>query len=249
MPREHVQPHPLLPKYYATLDARDRFVRTLFNRTAVDYDRINRIFSFGSGSWYRRDALRRAGLSRGATLLDVATGTGLVAKEAVRVCGHRQYVTGLDISENMLAIARDSLGISAIQGRAEELPIAEASMDFVSMGYALRHVSDLRLTFGEFRRVLKPGGTALLLEIGRPESLRAHGLARIYLGRIVPTLCQMLHSGSEARNLMRYYWDTIEACVTPPVILGALTRAGFERPVSTTSMGIFRAYVARKPLD
>jgi SAM-dependent methyltransferase len=100
---EHVQPYPLLPKYYATLDAWDRFVRTLFNRTAVDYDRINRIFSFGSGSWYRRTAPRRAGLSHGATLLDVATGTGLVAREAVRVCGHRQYVTGLDLTENMLA--------------------------------------------------------------------------------------------------------------------------------------------------
>jgi hypothetical protein len=69
--------------------------------------------------------------------------------------------------------------------------------------------------------VLKPGGTALLLEIVRPEGARAHGLALIYIGRIVPTLCRGLTSGREARNLMRYYWDTIEACVAPSVVLDA----------------------------
>ncbi len=128
----------------------------------------------------------------------------------------------------MLAIARRSLGIPVIQGRAENLPVADASMDFVTMGYALRHVEDLAATFREFRRVLRPGGRVLILEISRPVSAPARTLAQLYFRQLVPAVCRLLSAGEEARDLMRYYWDTIEACVPPPVILAALAGAGFE---------------------
>lgn len=239
-----VRPHPLLPKYYPSLEAQPAFVRGLFNRTADHYDRINSVFSLGMGGLHRRQALQRAGLRPGYRVLDVAVGTGLVAREAVRLCGDARLVTGLDLSENMLAHARRH-GINAIQGRVEALPIRSSGMDFVCMGYALRHVTDLAATFGEFRRVLRPGGIVLLLEIGRPEGRRAQAIARLYLGRVVPSLCRLLGLGQHAATLMRYYWDTIEACVPPRTILSTLAAAGLRDPLCESTMGVFRAYSAR----
>ncbi len=77
-----IAPHAPLPRHYADSQQRDRYVQALFDRGAPSYDRINRIFSLGTGARYRRDALKRAGLAPGKRLLDVATGTGLVAREA-----------------------------------------------------------------------------------------------------------------------------------------------------------------------
>ncbi len=242
-------PHPPLAGYYARPGDRDAFVRALFDGTAGDYDRINRIFSLGTGGWYRRRALLRAGLRPGDRLLDVATGTGLVAREAVRITGASGGVLGLDPSAGMLAEARRALGISLIQGQAESLPLADASMDFVSMGYALRHVADLSVAFAEFRRVLRPGGRLLLLEIGRPDGRLAHAAARIYLGRIVPALCRWTTPEGRSGRLMHYYWDTIEACVPAAVILQRLAEAGFAEVGCETQLGVFRSYTARRPVE
>jgi demethylmenaquinone methyltransferase / 2-methoxy-6-polyprenyl-1,4-benzoquinol methylase len=240
-------PHPPLLDYHPAAQDRDGFVRDLFNQTAGSYDRINSAFSLGSGAWYRRRALQRAGLRPGAKLLDVAVGTGLVAREAVRVTGRPGDVIGLDLSEGMLAEARRSLAIPLIQARAEALPLGDASVDFVSMGYALRHVADLSIAFAEYHRVLRPGGNLLLLEIGRPDSRLAYAVARFYLGWVVPALSRWAGAGSRAVTLMRYYWDTIDACVSPAVIQRSLTQAGFVQVACETQLGIFRAYRAQRP--
>lgn len=236
-------PHPVLPAYYTSLEGRSAYVRGIFNRAAADYDGANAVFSLGSGRFYRRDALRRAGLRAGMSVLDVAVGTGLVAREAMHLAGGA--VVGLDLSENMLAQARRALGIPCIQGRAEALPVGDARVDFVSMGYALRHVPDLAVAFAEFRRVLKPGGTVLLLEISRPASRNAAALASVYLRRVVPMLYR-LRGRASVREMMTYYWDTIEACVPPEVILDALRAAGFNEVACHVSLGVFRAYTGRK---
>src|SRR4051794_18369115 len=190
-----IEPHPVMPDYYRDRDDRAGFVRGLFNQTAHHYDRINALFSMGSGNWYRRRSLWRAGLRPGHRVLDVATGTGLVARQAVAICGGRSRVLGLDPSEAMLAEARRTLGIPLIQGLAEDLPLADGSVDFVTMGYALRHVSDLTRAFREFHRVLRPGGTVLLLEISRPTRPAIWRLMNLYLGRVVPLVSRITGGG------------------------------------------------------
>jgi len=240
------RPHPPLPAYYAAAEERARFVRELFDRTAAHYDRINWLLSLGSGASYRRRALRGAGLRSGARVLDVAVGTGLLAREAVRITGNPALVTGIDISANMLAEARRLLGIPLIQGGAEALPIADRSVDFLSMGYALRHVSDLEAAFGEFRRVLRPGGTVLLLEITRPIRRVPHALGRLYLGRLVPLLSRIATSNVATETLMRYYWETIESCIPPEIIGRVLTQSGFEGVRCETELAVFRAYVGQR---
>jgi demethylmenaquinone methyltransferase / 2-methoxy-6-polyprenyl-1,4-benzoquinol methylase len=242
------EPHRPLTRYYGAAAERSGFVRDLFNVTAADYDRINGVFSLGTGGWYRREALRRAGLAPGQRLLDVAVGTGLVAAEAVRVLRDPAAVTGLDLSEGMLAEARRRrLGIRLVQARAEALPVADRSVDFVSMGYALRHVADLGAAFGEYRRVLRPGGRVLLLEIGRPEGRVARAVIKSYLGRVVPALCRWTAPRRRAGLLMDYYWDTIEACVPADTILRHLRAAGFADVRCDTALGVFKAYSGRRP--
>jgi demethylmenaquinone methyltransferase/2-methoxy-6-polyprenyl-1,4-benzoquinol methylase len=246
-PPDSAAPHPTLRDYYAEAGQRDGFVRRLFDDTAPQYDRINRVFSLGTGAWYRRQCLRRAGLQPGARVLDVAVGTGLVAREAARVTGDPAAVIGLDPSAAMLAEARRGLSLPLIQGRAESLPLPDASIDFISMGYALRHVADLSVAFAEFHRVLRPGGTVLLLEISRPDSPRAYRAAKFYLGRVVPALCRLTAPRGRAGTLMQYYWDTIEACVPAETILHHLGASGFEEVRCETSIGIFKSYSARRP--
>jgi demethylmenaquinone methyltransferase/2-methoxy-6-polyprenyl-1,4-benzoquinol methylase len=240
-----VSPHPVLGQYYSDQTQRPAFVRTLFDRTARHYDRINRILSLGSGNWYRKRSLIRVGLRPGMRVLDVATGTGLVARQAARVTGATNVV-GLDVSFGMLQEARRSPGIGLVQASVEQLPMADAGFDVVSMGYALRHVADLGATFREFYRVLKPGGTLLILEITRPAPGLRHGLMRVYLGYLIPLLSRLTTGSREAQTLMRYYWDTIEHCVPAETILQALGNAGFDEVECLTEAGVFNAYLGRR---
>jgi demethylmenaquinone methyltransferase/2-methoxy-6-polyprenyl-1,4-benzoquinol methylase len=246
-PATPVAPHPPLTGYYQQPAERPTFVRQLFDGSARHYDGINRFFSFGSGNWYRRHALQRAGLRPGQTVLDVATGTGLLARQAVALTGSAAHVIGIDISQSMLAESRRSLGIQLIQGRAEQLPVEDESVDFLCMGYGLRHVPDLVPTFKEFYRVLRPSGTVLLLEMSRPSAGWYRNLVAFYLGRIVPFFCGLLTARAEARLLMKYYWDTIEHCVSPQIIIDTMNRVGFQEVGCEEDLDLFRAYIGRKP--
>ena len=129
----------LVEEYYSDPARRPSFVRDMFNRSAQHYNLVNQIFSCGSGAWYRRTCLQKAGVR----VVDVAAGTGLLAREAVALTGDSCAVIGVDISEAMLAIAQRNLGIPLIQAAAEALPLAPDIADFVTMRYGLRHVADL----------------------------------------------------------------------------------------------------------
>jgi demethylmenaquinone methyltransferase/2-methoxy-6-polyprenyl-1,4-benzoquinol methylase len=242
-------PHQPLPGYPREGESREQFIRQLFNHTAASYDQLNTAFSLGTGQHYRHRTLVAAGLKAGDRILDVAVGTGLVAREACAITGHPGNVVGLDVSEGMLAQARRHLAIPVVQARAEAIPLADSTMDFVSMGYALRHVADLEGVFGEFLRVLKPGGRLVVMEIACPEKRLARGALKMYLGAIVPLLSRVLGS-SHDQKLMQYYWDTIEACVPPHAILSALDEVAFINVSCRTELGVFRAYMAqRSPAD
>ncbi len=235
-------------EYYTDPLTRDVFLRKLFDETAHHYDHINRVLSFGSGSWYRRRELLEAGLRPGMSVLDVAIGTGLVARQAILITGEPSAVVGLDLSAGMLAEVRRGLGrqMTLIRADAEQLPLADGGFHLVSMGYALRHVANLNAALREFHRVLKPGGRLLILEIGRPSSRVALALARAYLARIVPWLSGWTTGSKPARTLMRYYWDTIEHCIAPESILAAIRAAGFEHAQCGVEWDLFRAYLGKK---
>ena len=241
-----IAPHPPLPQYYGDASQRLSFLQGLFDRTARHYDGIGRLLSLGLGDWYRRRTLHQAGLRAGMRVLDVAVGTGAVARAAIAVGGPSLDLVGIDLSFGMLAEARRHLAIPLVRGRMEQLPFADASIDFLSMGYALRHVADLAVAFAEFRRVLRPGGTLVLLELGKPSTPRREAIARFYLGRLIPRLGRWLSGNAEAETLMRYYWDTIDQCVPPETILGVLVAAGFADVRCVREFDVFRAYIGAR---
>ena len=236
-----------LKQYYSTEGDRRSWVGALFDRTAADYDRVERAMACGTGSWYRRRALRRAGLARGMRVIDVGVGTGLVAREAAYLVGDASCVTGIDPSPGMVQEARVPAGVRLMEGSAEAIPMPSACADFVSMGYALRHVSDLGMAFAEFWRVLRPGGTICLLEITQPRGAFARSLLKSYMHGVVPVLAHLVARHPDTPKLMRFYWDTIEACAAPQAIMRAIAEARFESVTRYVELGVFSEYCARKP--
>lgn len=242
---QHLPPHPPLRDYYGQSGARQAFINELFNRTAGHYRSIEKATGFGSGQWYRRKALRDAGLAAGMKVLDVACGPGLVTESAVDIVGPSGWVVGLDPSVGMLHEARHAHCPHLVRAIGEHLPFADSSFDFLSMGYALRHVSDLKLAFHEYARVLKPGGVVLILEISRPRSTWLRVLSRLYIRGVLGKVFGMMTGNRDFQTLMQYWWDTTEQCVPPDAIVGALKETGFE-DVSLHEMvsGLLRDYRA-----
>ena len=241
-----MRPHAPLAAYYGSDDEHRAYLRRIFDDTASDYDRIERVLAFGSGALYRRAALQRAGLASGAQVLDVGIGTGLVAREALALIGGEGRLVGVDPSAGMMS--QVSLeGVELICGRAEALPRETASSDFVSMGYALRHIDDVGAAFAEFFRVLRPGGRLLVLEISKPAGRVGTALLKTYMRAVVPTIARVVAHRRDTAQLWRYYWDTIEACIAPEQVLGSLRTAGFESVKRHVELGVFSEYTAVKP--
>lgn len=234
----------MLTKYYEAPDARQPFVTALFDASARHYDRICDLMSFGSGRFYRRSILRQAGLRAGMSVLDVATGTGLVAHAARSIVGASGRVIGVDPSAGMLAQARRLPGIGFVGGAAEALPFS-GGFDFVTMGYALRHVADLGVAFREYLRVLEPGGRLLVLEISEPRSRVVRRALQFQMQRALPLV--MWSRDPSVALLTRYYWDTIAHCVPPETILRVLRETGFVEVTRRVRAGLLSEYFALKP--
>ena len=176
-------PHGPLTAYYGErrcAGAGQRFIRRTFDETAPDYERLEQ----DARLWHRLlvpapgAAARRA--ASGMQVVDVGMGTGLVSREILRITGEPQRLVGVDPSPGMMAQAQLPGAVRCLEGSAERMPLPDASADFIVMGYALRHIADLAAAFAEFRRVLKPGGRVLVLEISKPRgalgTLAAEGL-------------------------------------------------------------------------
>lgn len=193
-------------------------------------------------------SLRQAGLRPGMKVLDVAMGTAAVARGAARLVGPEGLVVGVDPSPGMLAEARKVFRGPRVRGVGQALPIRSDHFDFVTMGIALRHVSDLVATFREYRRVLKPGGRLWILEGHVPRSRIGQGLTRFAWARVIPGMTLLATGSREAKLLMDYYWDTVEKAVPPETIVQVLRDVGFEDArYHVVVPGAFCEYRARKP--
>lgn len=242
-----IPPHPVLTRYYADDAQRHRYVVHLFDASARHYDAVSQLMSLGTGHRYRHEALLRAGLTPGMHLLDVGAGTGAIAASAAEVVGPQGSVTALEPSRGMLQETIRKRLRPAVQGMAENLPFADNSFDMVTMGYALRHIAELHVAFREYQRVLKPGGRVLLLEITTPASGLLYYPVKCYFQCLMPALAFLFRRSKTALVMMSYFWDTMAACVPPPVITEALQRVGFRHINHHVVLSIFSEYSAKKP--
>ena len=239
-------PHPTLTEFYSAPAERARFVNELFDRAARDYDWMSGAISLGTDRPYRRRALQQAGLKPGMRVLDVATGTGLVAQAALDSGVAQVDLVGLDACRGMLEENRKRRALQLVQAFGEALPFRHATFDFIVMGYALRHVEDLAALFAEFDRVLRNTGKVLILEISRPSSRLGAALMRIYLQKLLPFLTQFATRHPNSAQLVKYYWATIAQCVPPASILSAFSKAGFRPVERKTRAGILSEYLGTK---
>lgn len=182
--------------------------RELFAPLGPTYDRVGAVLSFGQDPRWRRFLVSR--LPRGGVVLDVATGTGLVAAELRR---HGYVVTGVDRSPEMLAVARRRFGgeIELVEASAEELPFADASFDHLTVTYLLRYVDDPAATMAELARVVRPGGVVASLEFGVPGGV-ARPLWDLYVGVGLPVAGRVLgrgwrEVGGFLGGSIRAFWD------------------------------------------
>ena len=145
--------------------------RTLFAPLGPTYDRYAALLSFGQDPRWRHELVSHIEAGPGDRVLDVATGTGAVARELIARTGCT--VVGLDQSAEMLAEARRSLpgGVELVEATADALPFPDASFDALSFTYLLRYVPDPAATLEELARVVKPGGTIASLEFAVPHGL------------------------------------------------------------------------------
>ena len=183
--------------------------RELFAPLGPSYDRVGAVLSFGQDPRWRRFLVSR--LPRdGGHVLDVATGTGLVAAELVRR-GFR--VTGVDQSPEMLASARRRFGarVELVEASAEALPFDDASFDHLTVTYLLRYVEDPAATLVELARAVRPGGVVASLEFGVPGGV-ARPAWEAYVRAGLPLAGRVLRNGwSEVGDFLgdsiRAYWE------------------------------------------
>ena len=175
----------------AAASPRKRHALQLFEGLPRRYDRTGAVMSFGQDPRWRAAMVNAVGPRPGQRILDVATGTGMVAQA---LAGRGATVTALDQSEAMLAVARmhPHPGVTFVQGEAERLPFADGTFDALTFTYLLRYVDDPSATLAELARVVKPGGHIGMVEFGVPDNpvlrelWRAHTRAGLPLiGRLV----------------------------------------------------------------
>jgi len=161
----------------------------MFDRIAAVYDRMNAVMTAGMDARWRARAADLANVDPGDRVLDVATGTGDLAIELRRRVGAHGEVVGLDFSDGMLELARAKAPeIRFDQGSALELPYADGKFAAATVGFGARNFSDLGRGLAEMRRVVRPGGRVVVLEITTPQRPPLSWFFRLWFDSIVPAL-------------------------------------------------------------
>lgn len=212
------------------------FIRRLFGSIATRYDLLNRLISFGQDQAWRRYAVAQCRLSPGGRLLDVATGTGDMALQALR---HYPQVSvvGIDLTPGMLQRAREKAAAAAgrrpfvlLRGDALELPFADDRFDAVVSGFMMRNVADVAGALAEQRRVVRPGGRVVCLEITPPQRWPIRWFFWLYFYGLVPLLGGLLSGRPAAyaylpRSVARFFTaDELQAVMEAAGLQGVRYR-------------------------
>ncbi len=183
----------------------DRQIAAMFDTIAPRYDFLNRVLSLRRDVGWRRRAVALARLAPGETALDVGVGTGDLAFDLVAASDPASRVVGIDLSDGMLAAVRARAERTRLGSRfearaadAQALPFGDASFDRVVAGFAVRNFGDLDAGLREMRRVLRPGGRAVILELSTPPAPLVRAMFGLYFHGIAPRLAALLGGDAQA---------------------------------------------------
>ena len=210
------------------------------------YDAVNLSVSFGNGYRYRADQIRTLGITSGDHVLDIGTGTGVLARTALECTGPDGRVVALDPCPEMLAITKGSVMCETTIGSIDELPFEDSSFDFVTVGYSLRYATDMEHSLREINRVLKPGGKALILEITPPTNVLLRMLARAYVLVGARVIALVATRSLTSQALLGHLWREIRTAPQPKSFLNLLAANGFRDSTCGVTHGLLTAYTASK---
>src|SRR4051812_48451242 len=223
----------------------------MFDAIAGRYDLLNHVLSAGVDRRWRTRAIRSLQLTGRERVLDLCTGTGDLAIAAVKGQPSAARVVGVDFSGAMLRVgagkllqARLDRRISMVQGDATRVPLRDASVDAVTIGFGIRNVEDMDAACAELHRVLTPGGRLAILEFAEPTIPVYGALYRWYVRRVLPRIGRALSRNDEA---YAYLPASIAAFATPAEFVTILRQAGF-RDISPIRLmlGSVILYTARR---
>ena len=230
--------------------AKKEGIRKLFDNIAPDYDKLNHILSLNIDKGWRKKAVREiADIDKPIKVLDVACGTADFTIEIARKAASGSEVTGVDISEGMLAVGKEKIkkaGVSAelYIADCEALPYEDRTFDRISVGFGVRNFEHLDLGLKEMYRVLKPEGKLVILELSVPSNPVIRWCYKLYFLKILPAIGGLV---SGDRGAYEYLPASVLRFPAPDKFIQMMNSAGFDTVEHTPlTFGICRMYVGKK---
>ena len=218
-------------KPYNTDQTKKEEVREMFDNIAPKYDLLNHTLSMSIDRVWRRRVVGEVRRAKPGRILDVATGTGDLAIAMARRIRDVQ-VLGVDLSEQMLAVARRKIEARGLDGRivldrgdAERLAVADASVDVATVAFGVRNFGDLGAGLRELARTIKPGGKVVILEFSRPRNRVFRALYEFYSYKILPRIGGLV---SRDKRAYEYLPASVGEFPAPEEFMAMMARAGFR---------------------
>ena len=224
-------------------------VATMFNNIAPKYDFLNQLLSLGIHKGWRRKAVRLLKDIQPKNILDIATGTGDFAIEAMKL--NPDKVIGVDISEGMLKFGVEKIKKLNLQdkielklGDSENLPFSDSSFDAITVGFGVRNFENLEKGVNDIYRVLKADGMIAILEFSKPRKFPVKQFYNFYFKIITPAVGKLFSKDSSAYS---YLPESVNAFPDGEKFLDVLRKAGFkETKAIPVTFGIASIYTAKK---
>jgi len=237
-------------KPYNDQAAKKEQVADMFNNISGTYDFLNHFLSLGIDIIWRRKAIRTLKAANPQFLLDVATGTGDFALEALRILKPKKII-GVDISAGMLEVAREKIArrnlgdrLEVVLGDSENLPFADNTFDAVTVAFGVRNFENLEKGLADICRVVKPGGKVVVLEFSKPRHFPVKQLYRFYFNRVTPFIGKLF---SKDRRAYSYLPESVEQFPDGSRFTDILRHVGFSHTVCRPqTFGICTLYIGTK---
>jgi demethylmenaquinone methyltransferase / 2-methoxy-6-polyprenyl-1,4-benzoquinol methylase len=224
-------------------------VATMFNNIAGKYDFLNHFLSAGIDIIWRKKAVSLLVSEKPKQMLDIATGTADFAIESLRL--NPEKIIGVDISEGMLAVGREKISkkglsnkIELMYGDSEDLPFEDNTFDAITVAFGVRNFENLKQGLSEMNRVLKPGGTAVVLEFSKPRSFPMKQLYQFYFKNILPLVGKLVSKDNAAYT---YLPESVQAFPDGEDFISIFKEVGFKSTKwHSLTFGISSIYTGKK---